>query len=61
MRRPSGDWILCDLQIDSIEGGYGHGHMHMFDETGALVATASQSMLVRQRREDGRTGLRPAG
>jgi len=49
IRQPQGEWVLCDLQIHSVLGGLAHGEMLMFDETGALVATASQSMIIRIR------------
>jgi len=49
IRQPSGDWVLCDLQIQSVLGGCAHGEMLMFDEAGALIATASQSMIARIR------------
>ena len=40
-------WVLCDIQIDGIHGGFAHGRMHMFAEDGELMATASQSLIVR--------------
>lgn len=43
---PTG-WLLCDVQIHSVHDGFAHGRMHMFAEDGTLVATASQSMIVR--------------
>lgn len=40
-------WLLCDLKIHGIAHGFAHGRMHIFAETGVLVATASQSMILR--------------
>lgn len=40
-------WVLCSTRIDGIHAGFGHGRMHLFSEQGALLATASQSMIVR--------------
>jgi acyl-CoA thioesterase len=40
-------WVLCDILINAIHGGFGHGRMHLFAEDGTLLATASQSVIVR--------------
>lgn len=44
--RPT-EWVLCDMQIFAIANGFVHGRMHIFAEDGALLATASQSGIVR--------------
>ena len=42
-------WLLCDTSFAGICAGSFHGEMQVFDENGALLATASQSaMLPRQ-------------
>jgi acyl-CoA thioesterase-2 len=41
------DWVLCDIRIMGIHGGFGHGIMHLWNEDGQLMATASQSVVVR--------------
>ncbi len=43
------DWVLCDMMIDGIHGGFGHGHMNLFDAQGELMASASQSFILRAR------------
>lgn len=43
--RPAG-WLLCDTRFAGIGGGSFHGEMQMFDEDGALLATASQSAML---------------
>jgi acyl-CoA thioesterase len=42
-------WVLLDIQVQAVERGFGHGLVHMFAEggTGHLLATASQSCIVR--------------
>ena len=40
-------WVLCDIRIHAIQGGFVHGRMLIFAETGELMATASQSAIVR--------------
>ena len=40
-------WVLCEIQIQGIHGGFAHGAMRLFAEDGELMATASQSMIVR--------------
>ncbi len=42
-------WVLCEVQIHAVHGGFGHGSMHLFAETGELMATASQSVILRLR------------
>jgi acyl-CoA thioesterase II len=41
------EWVLCDIRIQAVVDGYGHGAAHLWSESGALLATASQSMSVR--------------
>lgn len=45
--RHATEWILADIHIHGIAHGYGHGLVHLFAEDGALLATASQSTVVR--------------
>ena len=48
------DWVLLDIRVHAVERGFGHGLVHMFAENGTLLATASQSCIVRYWREPGR-------
>ena len=41
------DWVLLDIHVHAVERGFGHGLVHMFAEDGTLLATASQSCIVR--------------
>ena len=41
------DWVLLDIRVQAVERGFGHGLVHMFAEDGTLLATASQSCIVR--------------
>lgn len=43
------DWVLCEIQIHGVHGGFGHGAMNLFAEDGELMATASQSLILRVR------------
>jgi len=43
------DWVLCDIRISGVYGGFGHGAMSLFAQDGELMATASQSVIVRVR------------
>ncbi|MEJ7722013.1 MAG: hypothetical protein WKF58_17000 [Ilumatobacteraceae bacterium] len=38
---------LLDIQVQAVERGFGHGLVHMFAQDGTLLATASQSCIVR--------------
>ena len=41
------EWVLVDLHVHAIERGFGHGLAHLWAEDGSLLATASQSVIVR--------------
>jgi len=43
------DWVLCDIQIQGIHGGFVQGQMQLFSQDGQLMATASQSLILRVR------------
>ena len=41
------DWVLLDVRVHAVAHGYGHGLVHLWAEDGTLLATASQSTIVR--------------
>ncbi len=41
------DWVLADMRIHAVNEGFAHGRVHLFAQDGTLMATASQSMIVR--------------
>ena len=41
------EWVLCEIGMQALAGGYGQGVAHLWSERGTLLATASQSMSVR--------------
>jgi acyl-CoA thioesterase len=41
------EWILLDIAVDGIANGFGHGTVHLYAEDGTLMASASQSTIVR--------------
>jgi len=43
------EWVLCEIQIHSVHAGFGHGAMRLYAQNGELMATASQSVIVRVR------------
>jgi acyl-CoA thioesterase len=43
------EWVLCDIRIHGVHGGFGHGAIHLFSDGGELMATASQSLILRVR------------
>ena len=43
------DWVLCDIRIVGVHGGFGHGVMYLWSQDGELMASASQSVIVRVR------------
>ena len=46
-RRVPTDWLLRDVQIHGVANGFAHGRMHIFAASGELIATASQSLILR--------------
>jgi acyl-CoA thioesterase len=51
-RRVPTEWILADIRVHAIAGGFGHGLVHLWAEDGTLLGTASQSTIVRTWREN---------
>ncbi len=41
------EWVLADISIDVVANGFGHGRVNLWAEDGTLLATASQSTLIR--------------
>ncbi len=41
------EWVLLDIRIDAIANGFGHGVVHLWAQDGTLLASASQSTIVR--------------
>lgn len=41
------EWILCDVRVMAIRHGFGHGQIHLWSDDGRLLATGSQSFIVR--------------
>jgi acyl-CoA thioesterase len=41
------EWVLCDIAVDGLHGGFGHGRMNLFAQDGTLMAMASQSFILR--------------
>jgi acyl-CoA thioesterase-2 len=47
LRLAPSEWVLCDIGIDGLARGFAHGWGHLWSEDGTLMATASQSVIVR--------------
>lgn len=45
------EWVLLDIRIHQVVNGFGHGDVHLWSQSGQLLATASQSTIVRMWRE----------
>lgn len=41
------DWVLLDIRVHAISNGFGHGLVHLWAQDGTLLATASQSTILR--------------
>ncbi len=51
------EWVLVDIRVNVVANGFGHGSVFLWAEDGTLLATASQSALVRLWKGE---GYRPA-
>jgi acyl-CoA thioesterase len=45
------EWVLADIRVQAVADGFGHGVVHLWAEDGTLLATASQSTIVREWQE----------
>jgi acyl-CoA thioesterase-2 len=45
------EWVLLDIRVHQVANGFGHGDVHLWSESGGLLATASQSTIVRMWRD----------
>lgn len=41
------EWVLCENHMDYVGEGFGYGSVNMWSESGQLLATASQTVIVR--------------
>jgi len=46
------EWVLIDVRVHAVQHGFGHGLVHLWAEDGTLMATASQSCIVRFWKEE---------
>jgi len=42
------EWVLADIRIHAASQGFVHGRVHLFAQNGVLLATASQSVILRR-------------
>jgi acyl-CoA thioesterase len=41
------EWVLCDVRISAAARGFGHGAIHMFADDSTMLASGSQSAILR--------------
>ena len=41
------DWVLLDIAIHGVHDGFGYGRVHLWNGDGTLLATASQTAIIR--------------
>lgn len=46
------EWVLIDVRMHAVQNGFGHGLVHLWASDGTLLATASQSTIVRHWSEE---------
>lgn len=47
------EWVIVDIEVHGVRDGFGHGLVHLWSADGVLMATASQSCVVRPLDVDG--------
>lgn len=47
------EWVLLDIRVHAVRNGFGHGDVHLWADDGTLLATASQSTIVRFWKDEG--------
>jgi len=52
VHRHSTEWMLADIRVHAVADGFGHGLVHLWSEDSTLLATASQSTIVRPWRDE---------
>jgi len=45
------EWVLCEITTQSVHAGFAHAAMSLFAQDGQLMAIASQSMVIRERKK----------
>ncbi|MDA8356789.1 MAG: thioesterase family protein [Actinomycetota bacterium] len=55
------EWVLCDIRMHAVVGGYAQGSAFLWSQSGALLATASQSLSIRFWPDMASRLARPAG
>jgi len=43
------EWVLCDIHVQAVAGGFGHGTVYQWAQDGTLLAIASQTSMVKLR------------
>jgi acyl-CoA thioesterase len=49
---PQSEWVLVDVHAHASSDGYAYGDVHLFSESGTLLATGSQTCIARVRAAD---------
>ena len=49
------EWILIDGQVHFVGNGVGYGLAHLWSDTGTLLGTAGQTLVLRELNPDGLT------
>ena len=49
------EWVLVDVHVDAVAGGYAHAGARLWSEDGVLLGTATQSLVLRSAGGDGQS------
>lgn len=58
VERATTEWVLLDVHVDAAVGGFAHASARLWTEGGTLLALASQTFVLREADDDGRSRRR---
>jgi acyl-CoA thioesterase len=58
VQRAVTEWVLVDIQVEAVSGGYGHAGARLWTDDGVLLGIATQTLVVRAADSHGRSTRR---
>jgi acyl-CoA thioesterase-2 len=55
VERAATEWVLVDVNVDAVVGGYAHAGARLWSDDGVLLGTATQSLVLRSADHDGQS------
>jgi acyl-CoA thioesterase len=58
VQRAVAEWVLVDIRVDAVSGGYGHAGARLWTDDGVLLGIATQTLVLRAADPHGRSTRR---